>query len=88
VNDELDPLLVRIHRKVSIVDDDCCWLWQGTHDSRGKPRIKVAGKSEYTYRVCWQIAHGQVAKGAVIAHPCPNPNCVNPHDHPTSTPPA
>ncbi|WP_405470627.1 HNH endonuclease signature motif containing protein [Morganella morganii] len=57
-----------------------CWEWTGTIGSYGYGMVGVNGKRIPAHRYMYEIAKGEIPKGAVIMHSCDNPACINP-DH-------
>lgn len=69
--------------KVSNVDGQGCWEWQGAKStSMGYGCMSIGGchAQQYAHRLSWQIANGPIPKGMWVLHRCDNPPCVRP-DH-------
>lgn len=60
-----------------------CWIVQGYQNPRNG-YVQIAERKGlpmlYAHRVAYELAHGPIPDGWVIAHSCDTPNCVNP-DH-------
>lgn len=55
-----------------------CWAWQNCVNSRGYGCIAVAGKSQLTHRVAYELLVGPIPDGLQIDHLCTNKRCCNP----------
>lgn len=75
--DELDPIIHRIRQHIHI--DGGCWIWTAAVDNRQHPVIWVAGRTERTRRITWQLTHGQLPAGTRLRRTCEQPRCVNPN---------
>src|SRR5574343_342040 len=71
-------LLDRFLEKV-VKDKSGCWLWNGAHGGRNRPRMWDGTRAEYTARVAYRLYKGDT-KGKLVCHTCDNGLCVNP-DH-------
>jgi len=58
-----------------------CWLWTGSMDVRGYPRLTVKRWISKAYRLAWELFRGPIPQGAAIRCTCKNRNCVNPDHH-------
>ena len=61
-----------------------CWEWLGAHGlgTRGeyRPRVCIATKHYYVYRVVYQLYTGyKLKEREVVRHTCDNSWCCNPH---------
>jgi hypothetical protein len=73
---------LRILERV-LVDNNGCWIWQGTTDGRGYGRLSVGwdGKraiKERTHRIMYMAVHGPIPDGMVVRHKCDVKRCCNP----------
>lgn len=73
-----DRLLANI-----VVDGNGCWIWQGSYNNVGRPRISVRvngqGKWMYVTRYVMLHIHKQVLRKMHVGlHSCNNKCCVNP----------
>lgn len=65
--------------KVSIANEDECWLWTGAVSGRGHGRFWVEdGFVIIAHRFGYALAHGVGALPATLAHGCDEPLCQNP----------
>lgn len=81
------PLDVRLKR-LSKVDENGCWMWQGSTSSSGYPKIQMGrGKGEGpkdAHRVSYAVFNGEIPDGMVVDHLCykeggySNRLCINP----------
>ena len=55
-----------------------CWLWLGTHDRGGYPRL--SGGTRVSRFVLANKLGRELVDGEVCRHTCDNPECINP-DH-------
>lgn len=62
-----------------IKDQSGCWLWNGAHGGRGRPRMWNGKKAEYAARVSYELYKGNI-NNLYVCHTCDNGLCVNP-DH-------
>jgi hypothetical protein len=66
------------------VDDgggpDACWPWLGGFfaGKRYGQFMWAPGDNRRAHRVAWELTHGAIPAGWVIAHTCDNPPCCNP----------
>lgn len=65
--------------RVSVVPDaESCWPWLGPLVGDGRGRIRHNGRTEFAYRVSWELTHGPIPSGMFVCHHCDNPACVRP----------
>lgn len=55
-----------------------CWLWIGSVNSAGYPRIQIGETMIYGHRFSWELAYGPIPEGMMVCHHCDTPRCVNP----------
>jgi hypothetical protein len=73
------PLINRFVARVA-VDQNGCWLWQGTMNWKGYGRISIGDREIGAHRVSYEIFVGPIPDGLEIDHLCKVRGCVNP-DH-------
>lgn len=59
-------------------DDESCWLWKNSKDRNGYGHFKLGGRTQYSHRVAWQLANGNIPEGLDVCHSCDTPSCCNP----------
>lgn len=80
------PLEERFWEKVDRKAPGECWEWQGAVVNvrgclRGRFFVKWTergSRSEWAYRVAYELAKGPILDGVTIRHCCDNPLCCNP----------
>jgi hypothetical protein len=60
------------------VNEDGCWVYQGTILPSGYGQTSVNNKSKSTHRFVYEYFNGEIYKGNVIMHSCDNRACCNP----------
>lgn len=74
------PTEERFWSKVQILQENECWIWQGSTNRAGYGRIFVErGKYEMTHRFSYFLHYGIEPSKYQVCHSCDNPPCVNPH---------
>jgi hypothetical protein len=63
-----------------VVDENGCWVWNGSMWSRGYGRFCANGKERPAHRVSYEVFCGPLDPNLEIDHLCRNRACVNP-DH-------
>jgi hypothetical protein len=72
--------LQRIKNKC-ILNENSCWIWQGTCNQRGRPMVSWKGMQGLVYRYTYLAKHGKpIKKGLYACHSCDEKLCCNP-DH-------
>lgn len=74
----------RFWSKVSICEEDKCWLWIGSKRRRGYGRFclqveKNKDKSFVATRIAYFIHYKINPVDKIVLHSCDNPECVNPN---------
>lgn len=65
-------------REMVVVDDNGCWIWQGTKSSRGYGLLIVDKKQVRAHRYAWKLFKKKSEEGLCVCHTCDTPSCVNP----------
>lgn len=56
-----------------------CWIWTGCMHKSGHGQTQFQGMGvQYTHRLSWQIANGNIPPGMCVCHTCDVPACCNP----------
>lgn len=71
------PLIERLMTYTAIDENDC-WVWQGSRSSLGYGRIGVEGRMKRAHRVSYELHVGPIPEGLSIDHLCRNRACINP----------
>ena len=61
-----------------VVHTDTCWLWKGSHDIEGYPRMVFRGQNYKAHRWSYEHFNGSIPEGFVVDHMCHTKGCVNP----------
>ena len=77
-------LAIRFWNKVTPLDKDHCWAWQGKRTEGGYGHIRYmlpSGNWSHVvaHRVSWELHNGQIPAGMLVLHRCDNPPCINPN---------
>lgn len=78
-----DKVRDRFWKKISIRNEDECWLWHGSMNS-GKPRWNPngCGLSPSVARVMYEYCTDtKIPDGIKLKRTCPEPRCCNPKHH-------
>lgn len=59
-------------------DEDECWEWQGSCDTKGYGEFWADGRVIGAHRFAWQLFNGSIPDGLFVCHTCDVPRCVNP----------
>lgn len=73
--------LTDVFRYINTHDNDpsVCWEWTGSRGGRdGRGYITVDKRKMLSYRVVYELVHGEIPEGMVVRHKCDNPLCCNP----------
>jgi hypothetical protein len=68
--------LARFWAKVS--KGPTCWIWTGTINSNGYGVFDMKGRQYRAYRLCFELARGEIPEGKYLDHLCRVRACVNP----------
>lgn len=76
----------RFYSKVVVSENENdCWGWNGTKDSKGYGRFSFMYKTIQSHRFSYELFIGKIPEGLVIDHLCRNTSCCNPkHLEPVS----
>lgn len=84
VQTRIQPLAVRLWRRVIQEPEDGCWLWTGAvlkPDPWGYGVINLGdGTTRLTHRVAWEVTYGPISQVQRVLHRCDVRRCVRP-DH-------
>lgn len=78
--------IMRFYDKREIHPKTGCWIWTGSINEYGYGKLRVgrahigSARMEYTHRISYYLAHGDITDGLVIRHICDIRQCYNP-DH-------
>lgn len=71
--------------KINRLDGQCsCWEWTGALMKNGYGAIRIGSKklktsrTEYSHRVSWVLAYGNIPNGLSVLHKYDNRKCVRP----------
>lgn len=78
MNNQSPILSERFWSKVSVIQRNKCWIWNGCVTPQGYGNITVDGKCLKAPRVAFFLRNGKWPRHA--CHKCDNPSCCNP-DH-------
>ena len=70
-----------------VIDDNGCWVWQGSATDGGYAQLRIDGTVEYVHRWSYRQHKGEIPPGTEIDHLCRNRLCMNP-DHLEAVTPA
>ena len=62
------------------INDDGCWVWNWSVETKGYATVLFNGRRCKAHRVAYELANGPIHEGQIIRHLCGNPSCINP-DH-------
>jgi len=55
-----------------------CWIWTGSYDHRGRPKITYEGQTWASHRLFYLLAYGALPEPPIeLDHLCRDPRCVN-----------
>lgn len=67
-------------KKYTVVDDNNCWIWQGSKHRQGYGNLNYKRIPSLAHRVSWMVHKGDIPEGVKVCHKCDITSCVNP-DH-------
>ena len=62
-------------------NEDVCWLWRASKDSKGYGTFKIGGKrgiAAKAHRIAYELERGEIPPRMVLDHLCRTHACVNP----------
>ncbi len=68
----------RFENKFTQDPNSGCWIWNASLFKTGYGAFKIAKKTQRAHRVSWELANGEIPKGALVCHKCDVRACVNP----------
>lgn len=71
------PAIERLHLR-SVIDDNGCWVWQGSTNQGGYGHFRDGPVLVQTHRFAYEYYRGQIPEGLVLDHLCRNRRCCNP----------
>jgi hypothetical protein len=71
------PIRERLLERLE-VDENGCWIWQGTRDKLGYGYLSVKNRPARVHRLSYTMFVGPIPDGLVLDHLCRTPACANP----------
>lgn len=65
--------------RLSRVNQNGCWVWQGYKNKLGYGRMNFRGKVRYTHRIIMELIGEIKNESLVVDHVCRNSSCCNPN---------
>lgn len=62
----------------TIIDENGCWLWQGSKDTSGYGHVQFQGKLWKVHRVVYTCMVSEIPRGLTLDHLCRIRECCNP----------
>lgn len=75
--DDINWLLARLKKRITVNPITRCWEWKGPKDLRGYGKLRVKKHYVLAHRIMWECVYGDT-QGLYVLHKCDNPCCVNP----------
>ena len=75
---DMKTIQQRLNEKSHLIPFSGCNIWVGGHTPKGYGVIHYKGRQQYTHRVQYQIAYGEIPKGMFVLHRCDVTSCMNP----------
>lgn len=70
--------IARFWNGVDVRHRNECWVWRGRRIGFGHGEFKVDGRAQFTHRIAFTLAFGEIPEGMLVRHSCDNPACCNP----------
>lgn len=67
----------RFWSNIDVREDNECWEWKRSVDSKGYGTVRLNGKTQAAHRIAYSLAYGEITSEA-IRHTCDNEKCCNP----------
>ena len=61
-----------------IIDDNGCWIWQGSIIAKGYGQAKDLEGDRYAHRNSFTVFKGPIPEGKLVRHTCDIMPCINP----------
>lgn len=75
----LQPTMDKLMRRLEVGDENECWEWQGSRNSKGYGKITADEIGEQiAHRVAYRLFVGEIPDNLFVCHHCDNPPCCNP----------
>ena len=62
----------------NVLEENGCWIWQGTVSTNGYGAITLDGENRPTHVLSYEQANGNIPDGLFVLHKCNRKLCINP----------